>query len=288
MEIQYIEIDKLTPCDNPRFISEKNLKRLVDSIQQDPEFLQQRPLLVNHLNGQYIVYGGNQRLLACKALKYEKIPCLVDTIDEQKMRARMLKDNINYGEWDFDKLLDDFELEELEKFSVSETFLEEFENLFESSNKKEKRSRKKVNKFTKTFEEKYGKDIDNNIDNHNNPNTLTDNASDDELIEEQLEQQFGVKQETQNPHHPVGANGDAFIPLQYADDNVASTDPDVLKNIAPLRVNKMKNIMIPVKVENYDYLASMIKEIQDEINAPDWEAVLRYFIEIHYKQYQKV
>jgi len=106
MEIEEIEVSKLSEwLDNPREISEKSLKRLIMSIERNPEFLNKRPLLVTTRDNKLIVYAGNQRLKAIKKLGWNKIPVIIDNeINDEKMKEQAMIDNIQWGELLLEKL----------------------------------------------------------------------------------------------------------------------------------------------------------------------------------------
>jgi hypothetical protein len=88
---------------NPRFIKDDKFNQLVQSIQNEPDLLEYRGLLVFPHNGKYVVIGGNQRLEACKSAGLTKIPCeiLPDDTPVEKLKSFTIKDNSSYGEWDF-------------------------------------------------------------------------------------------------------------------------------------------------------------------------------------------
>tara|TARA_Y100000592_G_scaffold34420_1_gene54730 strand:+ start:6601 stop:7188 length:588 start_codon:yes stop_codon:yes gene_type:complete len=101
--IKEIDINKLIPNeDNPRYIKESKFKQLVKSIQEFPEMLEKRPIIIDENNH---VLGGNMRLRACKeaGLKKVWIDKVVGWSDEQKKQF-IIKDNIGFGEWDWDIL----------------------------------------------------------------------------------------------------------------------------------------------------------------------------------------
>lgn len=105
---------------NPRFIRDDKFKKLVRSIEDNPEMLSLRELLVYPYNGQYIIIGGNMRYRAMKELKYTECPCKVlpeDTTIEQ-LKAYTIKDNSGFGEWDFDMLANDWALELLSDCAI--------------------------------------------------------------------------------------------------------------------------------------------------------------------------
>lgn len=97
-----IEIRKLkTHPNNPRYIRKQKMEDLKRSIEEDPKLMTVRPLLVNL---QMQVFAGNQRLRACQALGWEKVPCIVLDWTEEEQERAMIKDNGHHGEWDMDIL----------------------------------------------------------------------------------------------------------------------------------------------------------------------------------------
>ena len=74
-----------------------------------------RPLVV--ANG-YVV-GGNMRLLAMKDLGYKEVPVIDVTDWTQGQRDEfMIKDNINFGEWDYDLLANEWEGTDLDDWGL--------------------------------------------------------------------------------------------------------------------------------------------------------------------------
>lgn len=113
--IEEVPLKNLTLLEqNPRKITKDQMSKLCKSIQEDPDFLFKRPVLVNLTEGKNIVYAGNQRVRAAKQLKMEAIPCIVDKdIPEDLMKMRVLKDNKTFGEFDFDMLANEWDIEAL-------------------------------------------------------------------------------------------------------------------------------------------------------------------------------
>jgi DNA modification methylase len=116
-----IDPNKLTLLeDNPRLISDKNLERLKRDLQDDPDFLQARPVLVNQVGGELIVYAGNMRTKAALELGWDSIPVRIDKdLSKEVMRKRALRDNQEYGEWD-QELLAEYWSEELATLDLPE------------------------------------------------------------------------------------------------------------------------------------------------------------------------
>lgn len=119
MTIELIPISKLKLLErNPRKITKDQMEKLCKSIESDPEFLNARPVLVNLTYSDdkpiYTVYAGNQRVRAAKKLKMKEIPCIVEQdIDEEKLKKRILLDNKTFGEFDFDILANEWDIEVL-------------------------------------------------------------------------------------------------------------------------------------------------------------------------------
>lgn len=79
MHIEDIKIYKLSFLEkNPRKITSDQMQKLEQSLQNDPNFLDARPILVNKIGDKYQVYAGNQRVKAAKKLGWKSIKCHVE------------------------------------------------------------------------------------------------------------------------------------------------------------------------------------------------------------------
>lgn len=105
-EIILVPLKKVKPNpENPRNISKVKYEKLLKSITEFPEMLEKRPIVVVTEGDGYIALGGNMRLRAMTELKIKKVPVmLADEWSEEKRKEFIIKDNISYGEWDFDVL----------------------------------------------------------------------------------------------------------------------------------------------------------------------------------------
>jgi len=105
---------------NPRFIRDERYKALVKSIEDAPEMLKLRELLVVEHGSKFVVIGGNMRLRACKELGMETVPCKVLPADTPvaKLREYAIKDNNGFGEDDWDVLANEWDAEELEDWGM--------------------------------------------------------------------------------------------------------------------------------------------------------------------------
>ncbi len=104
---------------NPRFIKDEKFSDLCRSIEQSPEFLDARPLLVYPLDGgSFITLCGNMRLRACRELGMTDAPCYVfpKSTPIEKLREYAIKDNVPFGQTDWD-VLKEWDAEELKDWS---------------------------------------------------------------------------------------------------------------------------------------------------------------------------
>ena len=95
---------------NPRQWTRAELENLKKSLQETPELLEARGILVYPWEGKYLVLGGNMRLSALKALKAKDAPCIVFPEDTpvDKLKEVVIKDNGSFGQWDFDSLANEW------------------------------------------------------------------------------------------------------------------------------------------------------------------------------------
>lgn len=105
---------------NPRFIKDYRYERLVKSIKDNPEFLGARELIVHKHNGKYVVLCGNMRYRAAKELGFDSIPCKVipEYFSIEQIKAIIIKDNISFGDDDFDALANEWDATELEDWGL--------------------------------------------------------------------------------------------------------------------------------------------------------------------------
>jgi hypothetical protein len=118
--------------ENPRFITDAKFKKLVKSIKDFPEMLEARPLVIDEDN---VVLGGNMRLKALKAAGVFEIPVKrVEGWTAEQKKEFIIKDNLGYGEWDWELVANGWDAEQLgdwgldiPQFANPEDFGTEFE-----------------------------------------------------------------------------------------------------------------------------------------------------------------
>ena len=128
MQAQSIKITKLVGNTgqikglpkNPRFIRDEKFQKLVKSIQDDPEMLDLRELIVVPSGKTFVVIAGNMRLRAMESLGYKEAPCKVLDADTpvEKLKAYTIKDNVGFGEHDWDQLANEWDAAELADWGI--------------------------------------------------------------------------------------------------------------------------------------------------------------------------
>jgi hypothetical protein len=92
---------------NPRIIKDEKFKKLVKSIQDFPQMLELRPIVIDENN---IVLGGNMRLKACIEAGLTDVPVKqAKQLTEDQKKEFIVKDNVGYGEWDWDDLANNWD-----------------------------------------------------------------------------------------------------------------------------------------------------------------------------------
>jgi DNA modification methylase len=101
---------------NPRTIKDAKFKRLVESIRTFPKMLELRPIVVND---DMIVLGGNMRLKACKEAGIKEVPVIkASDLSEDEQRQFIIKDNVGFGDWDWDMLANEWDVAELDEWGM--------------------------------------------------------------------------------------------------------------------------------------------------------------------------
>lgn len=120
---------------NPRVITDTNFRKLQQSIQRDPDFMYNRPILVNKVGEDHFIYAGSQRYKACLDLEWSEIPCIVhEDLPDNVLKSRMLLDNTHEGKWD-DAGLNEFGKDMLEALDLTPMKVERVD--FSSFNREE-------------------------------------------------------------------------------------------------------------------------------------------------------
>lgn len=103
----------LLNIDNPRLIKDDNFLKLKQSIQDFPDMLKARPIVIDKNN---MVWGGNQRLQAIRDLGWDEVEVHQPNWSIEKFKEFMIKDNLHSGLWDFDNISANFDFETLDQW----------------------------------------------------------------------------------------------------------------------------------------------------------------------------
>jgi DNA modification methylase len=105
---------------NPRIIKDDKFKKLVKSIEEFPQMLELRPIVVD---SNMVVLGGNMRLKACIAAGLKEVPIIVaDQLTDAQKGEFIIKDNVGFGEWDWDLLANEWDVEALTDWGLELPF----------------------------------------------------------------------------------------------------------------------------------------------------------------------
>lgn len=108
---------------NPRFIKDDKFEKLKKSISEFPEMMEKRPIVcVTDTDGKLYPLGGNMRLKALQELGYKEISdnwiLLADEWTEEQRREFVIKDNVGFGEWDWEELANAWDSEQLDDWGL--------------------------------------------------------------------------------------------------------------------------------------------------------------------------
>lgn len=117
MEKILVKLSDIKPNpNNPRLIKDEKFKKLVKSIKEFPKMLEIRPIVVND---DMIVLGGNMRLKALKEAGVKQVHIIkASDLTEDEQRQFIIKDNVGFGEWDWELLANEWDSELLDEWGL--------------------------------------------------------------------------------------------------------------------------------------------------------------------------
>jgi DNA modification methylase len=117
MEIKTVKLSEVkSNPNNPRIIKDDKFGKLVKSIKEFPKMLEIRPIVVN---ADMIVLGGNMRLKACKEAGLKEVPVIfAHDLTEEEQKQFIIKDNVGFGEWDWDIIANEWDAEQVEEWGL--------------------------------------------------------------------------------------------------------------------------------------------------------------------------
>ena len=122
--MERVNIKQVLPNpDNPRFIKDYKFEKLVKSIKEFPQMLDLRPIVVNQ---DMIVLGGNMRLKACEEAGLTEVPIIfADNLTPEQEKEFIIKDNSSFGEWDWDLLANEWDVDQLNDWGMDVPYTED-------------------------------------------------------------------------------------------------------------------------------------------------------------------
>ncbi len=117
MKIEKVKISNIkTNPNNPRVLKDDKFTKLVQSIKTFPKMLEIRPIVVND---DMIVLGGNMRLKACKEAGLKEVHIIkASNLTDEQQREFIIKDNVGFGEWDWEIIANEWDTEEIESWGL--------------------------------------------------------------------------------------------------------------------------------------------------------------------------
>lgn len=157
--ITVIKIELLQPHPkNPRFIRDEKFQALVKSLREFPQMLDIRPIVCYTDGERFTVIGGNMRLRAAQEIGLTEVPCMIaDNLDEAQREEFLIKDNINFGEWDRKQLIE-WPKEKLDDWGGVELPSFSFEPVLDPGKSSNIVDQKEIDKAKTELEEQFKKE----------------------------------------------------------------------------------------------------------------------------------
>jgi hypothetical protein len=116
----------------PRLIKDNKFKQLVKSIQDFPQMLELRPIVIDENN---MVLGGNMRLKACIEAGLTDVPVIhANNLTEEKKREFIIKDNVSFGSHDWSELANNWDVDLIQEWGLDIIGFDNVEDLGEGFN----------------------------------------------------------------------------------------------------------------------------------------------------------
>ena len=132
-KVEYKSLDEIYHLDhNPRIISKENMDKLVQSIKDNPDYFEARPIICSDRTGKNVIIAGNQRLRAAGLAGIEQVPVVVlHGLSEEREREITIRDNVELGEWDMDLLANEWNEQDLVDWGVEINWDEKEDNFID-------------------------------------------------------------------------------------------------------------------------------------------------------------
>ena len=104
---------------NPRTIKKDQFEKLKQSIKDNADYFEARPIILSDRTGELVILAGNQRYKAAKALGLKEVPTiLLPNLTEEREKEIIIRDNVENGDWDWDALANEWDADVLDSWGV--------------------------------------------------------------------------------------------------------------------------------------------------------------------------
>lgn len=105
---------------NPRTIKKDQFEKLKQSIKDNADYFEARPIILSDRTGELVILAGNQRYKAAKALGLKEVPTiLLPNLTEKREKEIIIRDNVENGDWDWDALFNEWDTDKLQEWGVT-------------------------------------------------------------------------------------------------------------------------------------------------------------------------
>ena len=170
-QVQYRKLSELKELEgNPRIIKKDQFEKLKQSLKDNADYFEARPIILSNRTGELVILAGNQRYKAAKAIGLKEVPTiLLEGLSEEREREIVIRDNVENGDWDMDALANGWDTSQLKEWGIEEIkweFLEDFEDIVEvaSDNTVKDYSEDTEYDFGRFYREKINPKIMNEIE----------------------------------------------------------------------------------------------------------------------------
>lgn len=119
-KVVYRKLSELAELEgNPRTIKKEDFERLKQSLKDNADYFEARPIILSNRTGELVILAGNQRYKAAKAIGMQEVPTvLLEGLDEAREKEIIIRDNVSNGDWDWEKLANEWETDDLADWGV--------------------------------------------------------------------------------------------------------------------------------------------------------------------------
>ena len=120
-QVEYRPIAELKELPgNPRTIKKDQFEKLKQSIQDNQDYFEARPIILSDRTGELVILAGNQRYKAAKAIGLKEVPTiLLPNLTEEREKEIIIRDNVENGDWDWDALFNEWDTDKLQEWGVT-------------------------------------------------------------------------------------------------------------------------------------------------------------------------